>query len=341
MIPKRLIPSPIVPQPLVHRRLVEQNEAPTAAFGYEVVGLLVEVENQSIDPDGSIVSYNWDWGDGEDDDTTRDPGSHTYATADEFTITLTIVDNSGGTQVVEHTFTTHDVPTDGPGRVYLPDDEADWVDLGLPAPLIQWNCQEASGDLIAAFGGPLALADANTGHLFQQTVTGWTAKAVGFAATNTGSWSTSDDSMDIAESESFACLVYAAYLPSTTGRRLVVLASGATTSISSNGNSTAKIRANFSSNAVNGASEVYNATTVLPFLIGRNVTAGQSRVFTSVEQINGTFVTTAIAGAFGIGGFGAQAETCRYIRVAFWKGADAETILAKTTLQTLRWDLGY
>jgi PKD repeat protein len=49
----------------------------------------------SSDPDGSIVSYNWNFGDG----TTLDDGgptpSHSYATAGTYNVTLTVVDNDG------------------------------------------------------------------------------------------------------------------------------------------------------------------------------------------------------------------------------------------------------
>jgi PKD repeat protein len=49
----------------------------------------------SSDPDGTIVSYNWNFGDG----TTLEDGgptpTHTYATAGTYNVTLTVVDNDG------------------------------------------------------------------------------------------------------------------------------------------------------------------------------------------------------------------------------------------------------
>jgi PKD repeat protein len=49
----------------------------------------------TADPDGSIVSYNWDFGDGSTS-TDADP-THTYTAQGEYTATLTVADNKGGT----------------------------------------------------------------------------------------------------------------------------------------------------------------------------------------------------------------------------------------------------
>ncbi|MEA3372415.1 MAG: PKD domain-containing protein [Campylobacterota bacterium] len=77
------------------------NIAPEASFSATPtsgdIPLSVEVDaGTSSDPDGSIELYNWDFGDG----TTSVEGvtaSHTYTTAGDFTITLTVTDNGGET----------------------------------------------------------------------------------------------------------------------------------------------------------------------------------------------------------------------------------------------------
>ncbi len=51
--------------------------------------------NQSYDPDGTIVSYEWDFGDGNTD--TGVFASHAYTSTGEYTVTLTVTDNDGGT----------------------------------------------------------------------------------------------------------------------------------------------------------------------------------------------------------------------------------------------------
>src|SRR6185295_10687574 len=49
----------------------------------------------SSDPDGTIASYAWTFGDG--GSASGASASHTYATAGTFTTTLTVTDNAGAT----------------------------------------------------------------------------------------------------------------------------------------------------------------------------------------------------------------------------------------------------
>jgi PKD repeat protein len=50
----------------------------------------------STDPDGTISSYAWTWGDGTTNGSGPSP-SHTYAAAGTYQVTLTVTDNQGGT----------------------------------------------------------------------------------------------------------------------------------------------------------------------------------------------------------------------------------------------------
>ncbi len=49
----------------------------------------------SSDPDGTIVAYDWDFGDSSTG--TGETPSHTYAASGTYTVTLTVTDNDGGT----------------------------------------------------------------------------------------------------------------------------------------------------------------------------------------------------------------------------------------------------
>jgi len=49
----------------------------------------------SNDPDGSIVAYSWDFGDGGSSNSANP--SHTYTTANTYTVTLSVTDNGGAT----------------------------------------------------------------------------------------------------------------------------------------------------------------------------------------------------------------------------------------------------
>jgi RHS repeat-associated protein len=84
------------------------NQAPTATFTYSpagpVAGTSVSFNGSgSTDPDSTIASYAWNFG-----DSTSGTGStttHTYAAAGTYTATLTVTDNQGATNSFPRTIT--------------------------------------------------------------------------------------------------------------------------------------------------------------------------------------------------------------------------------------------
>lgn len=73
----------------------EVNESPTASFSFVGVdGLSVSVDgSNSFDPEGSIASYDWDFGDGQVG--TGATVSHSYGDYGTYTVTLTVTDSEG------------------------------------------------------------------------------------------------------------------------------------------------------------------------------------------------------------------------------------------------------
>jgi PKD repeat protein len=59
----------------------------------------------SFDPDGSVTSYQWDFGDGQTQVTAAPRVSHTYTQGGTKTVTLVIVDDSGSTDRAQRTLT--------------------------------------------------------------------------------------------------------------------------------------------------------------------------------------------------------------------------------------------
>lgn len=73
---------------------------PIAAFTYEPSTPLVNEEvtfnaSSSYDPDGFIVSYTWDFGDGNVTTSASPIISHVYSAAGTYTVNLTVTDNDG------------------------------------------------------------------------------------------------------------------------------------------------------------------------------------------------------------------------------------------------------
>lgn len=85
------------------------NQSPTAAFDVDKAGLEVAVDaGDSTDPDGSIVSYTWDFGDGSNGAGVN--AEHRYDEAGTYTIKLIVTDNKGATDQVTHNVTVAPIP---------------------------------------------------------------------------------------------------------------------------------------------------------------------------------------------------------------------------------------
>jgi PKD repeat protein len=69
------------------------NLSPTAAFTFEATDLNVDFTDGSSDPDGTIVSWEWDFGDG--NSSTEQNPSHSYAAAGDYDVSLTVMDDGG------------------------------------------------------------------------------------------------------------------------------------------------------------------------------------------------------------------------------------------------------
>ena len=87
------------------------NNAPSAAFTTDVTDFTVDFTDASSDSDGTIVSWSWDFGDG-NTSTVQNP-SHTYAGFGTYTAGLTVTDDQGATGFTSQTITIADPTADG------------------------------------------------------------------------------------------------------------------------------------------------------------------------------------------------------------------------------------
>jgi parallel beta-helix repeat protein len=85
-----------------------ENQKPVANPGGPYVSKLNQSVlfdgNESIDPDGTIIFYRWNFGDGSSQILDKTP-SHTYADPGVYTVTLTVVDNDGRSSMANTTAT--------------------------------------------------------------------------------------------------------------------------------------------------------------------------------------------------------------------------------------------
>lgn len=85
------------------------NVAPTASFSSATTYRDLSVDaSGSTDPDGTIASYSWNFGD--NSTATGATAMHTYAAAGNYPVTLTVTDNSGASSVLTRTISAIDPP---------------------------------------------------------------------------------------------------------------------------------------------------------------------------------------------------------------------------------------
>jgi PKD repeat protein len=77
------------------------NLPPTAEFIPSCNQLDCSFTSTSSDPDGAIVSYSWNFGDGSAPSTAQNP-PHSYAASGAYAVTLTVTDNQGAQDNVSH-----------------------------------------------------------------------------------------------------------------------------------------------------------------------------------------------------------------------------------------------
>jgi hypothetical protein len=102
---------------VVYRDGPPPNQLPIPSFTYTCVDLACTFDGDgSYDPDGTIVSYDWDFGDGSTGAGVET--TYEYGQAGVYTIVLTVTDDDGASGSESQTVSVGDVP---PGEIYVYD----------------------------------------------------------------------------------------------------------------------------------------------------------------------------------------------------------------------------
>ena len=131
------------------------NQPPTASFNYSADGLLVNFTDTSTDLDGSIVGWEWEFGDSTF--SSEQNPAHTYDTANTYIVRLTVTDDDGASDATIRIITVQPNPggtfgdftevTPLDSIFVTPQDEDFWVITTAPADY------DSDGDLDVAVLG--------------------------------------------------------------------------------------------------------------------------------------------------------------------------------------------
>jgi len=88
------------------------NQAPTANFTFSCSALNCNFTSTSSDPDGTIASYSWTFGDG-GTSIAQNP-SHNYTSAGSYTVSLRVTDNQGAQSTTTSKTVTVTAPNSAP-----------------------------------------------------------------------------------------------------------------------------------------------------------------------------------------------------------------------------------
>lgn len=136
------------------------NDAPVAGFEPACAELQCSFDaSSSVDPDGTVESYAWDFGDGSTADGSL--AEHAYTAPGTYTVTLTVIDNLGTVNSVSKDVTVVDITNAAISHV-----GAAASALNSPAPDIQVPSEVNEGDT-------LLLTAAISGDFIDPGLDGW------------------------------------------------------------------------------------------------------------------------------------------------------------------------
>src|SRR5438876_1204327 len=98
------------------------NQPPTADFSSSCTLLVCTFTSTSSDPDGTIVSYSWTFGDG--GTSNEQNPTHVYTATGSYTVRLTVQDNQGATASASHPVSVSAPANQAPSVNAGPDDTA-------------------------------------------------------------------------------------------------------------------------------------------------------------------------------------------------------------------------
>ncbi|BDV29518.1 PDK repeat-containing protein [Microbacterium terricola] len=195
------------------------NIPPTAQFTYSLDHLDASFQSAgSSDPDGTIASYSWQFGDG--GTSTAPNPTHHYTAGGDYTVSLTVTDDDGATN-------TSQVPITVVANA-APVAQANWSAVNLAATFSASGSTDSDGS-ITSFAWDFGDGDTGSGQLASHTYDAAGPYSVILTVTDDDG-ATASTTLDVVVSEPANSPPVAAFTPTVTGMSVAVDASASTDS---------------------------------------------------------------------------------------------------------------
>jgi len=149
---------------------IQAGVLPVASFTHTETGLVTSVNGTaSSDTDGTIASYDWDWGDGSTHGTAA-TATHTYTAAGTYYVTLTVTDNTGLKGSITNSVV---VPPTSRAMPHFASGDYATSSIGAGTSItVAKPTNTADGDLLVAY----IYSQASSGTTFTTIPSGWTLR---------------------------------------------------------------------------------------------------------------------------------------------------------------------
>jgi hypothetical protein len=232
-----------------------------------------------------------------------------------------------------------DVPSDPPPNAKwaidatsgksVPGTSVEWLafiadkQLGITAPDGLWLMQEASGTLQDSIGMVHLASIGSVAAQYQQTIAGWTRRAVKSVDGSDVSFSNTTDALPVVSNTSMTVLMYYATTTNPQGKRSILVAGccAGYATVSIDGARHFGLQVNTSGNATG---TLDHGSEVIPLVLKLDKTSSRQVIITNRETITppytqlGSFKGLFLAAANG------GAPEGRWLYMAAWYGANAE-----------------
>lgn len=307
---------------------------PVASFTSAPSGLTVNYTSTSFSPSDPITSYAWTFGDGATS-TLANP-SRTYATSGTYTVTLTITNSNGAvsSRSSDVVVSGLNVESDATSGAYLPATNAEWTAMiadianGMSNPDEFWRFGALASGNAPGVNGIIDLTTLNS-PLYQQSVAGWSTKAVSWGEGTTKGFASTDADLPDMGADDALVLLYVALTAPIAGRNVLQLGTPSASRSSVEAINTGPNLRTFQGGTItSGSGAVGTFTGVRAILLKVDRTNTAIRVYTDVEKISPAWDADGLGKAIAIGNGAAGGSpllscAASVIYMALWKGAGA------------------